>query len=226
MALTLLQAETQVRELERHDVDERVTQAQIRVWLHHEYRELRRWLQDFAPSLYLVCSTEVPIAAGEELQLTSAESTFERLYRVEFKVGDVWRPMERASEVDVNNHVAGRYTFREEAGCLKFGPDDLFAGTVRVKYYGTPPTLEEDDDVFNIPVALETPLIVRTCGWLGWRDGEGVETLELAYAKADVMLYGVGGTAARPRPGSAAALFKQRHGVHPQSSGLRRVLGY
>jgi len=226
VSLSLAQAETQVREFTRHDEDTRVTQAQIRVWLHHEYRLLRSWLQDFAPSLYLVCSDEVAIAAGEELQLTSAESTFERLHRVDFLVGEVWRPMERANEVDVNNHVAGRFTFREEGGCLKFGPDDLFSGTVRVKYWGTPPTLEDDDDVFNLPFIMELPLIVRTCGWTYKRDFGDDTAIKAAYAEADLMLYGVGGSATNPLPGSVAHIMKQRHGTHRQSSGLRRVMGY
>lgn len=226
MALTLIQAETQVREFTRHDTDTRLTETQVRAWLHHEYRVLRSWLQDFAPSLYLVCSSEVTIAAGEELQLSSAESTFERLHRVEYKVDDVWRPMERANEVDVSNHVAGRFTFREEGGCLHFGPDDLFSGTVRVKYYGTPPTLSADDDIFNIPVSLELPLVVRTCGWVLKRDEGDDAAIRAAYAEADLMLYGVGGTAANPMPGSVAHIMKKRHGVHPQSSGLRRVMGY
>ena len=70
MSLTLLQAETEVRALTRHDSDTvRVTQTLIRVWLHHEYRALRTWLQDVAPELYNTVSGAITLAeAASELR--------------------------------------------------------------------------------------------------------------------------------------------------------------
>lgn len=223
MAHTLSQARTEVRELTRHDSDTRVTDTQINRWLNHEYRCLRTWLQDIAPELYNVVSGAISLAAGDEIQLTSALATFERLRRVEWDVGDGdWRPLERASDVAPNEHSSGRRTFRVEGDRLRFGPDDLFEGDVRVTYWITPATLTGSSE-FLLPEIIFHALILRTCGWVGIRDGDALQSRKEFQALADELLYGEGGDAARPKPGSAAATLGKQTGAHPQSSGLRRV---
>jgi hypothetical protein len=226
VSLTLLQAETEVRILTRHESDTvRVSQSVIRTWLHHEYRALRSWLQDVAPQLYLQVSGAITIAEGDEIQLTSALVTFERMMAVEYDAGDDdWREMERSSPLAPNRSAAMAPLFRVEGNRLRFGPDDIFSGDVRVKYWITPATLSTDGALFEIPVQLEHPLILRACGWVATKDSKDNATSKKDFdAMADVLLYGKDGNQDAPKPGSAMAVLKGQTGIHPHSQGLRRV---
>lgn len=213
MALTLSAAETQVRDLTRHDVDTRLSQAQAWRWLNHEYAQLRTWLQDVAPEFYNVVSGSIALAEGDEIQLTSALVTFERLRRVEYDAGsENWRPMELGSPVDPNRHGSRGPTFRVEGNRLRFGPDNRFSGDVRVVYWVTPPALAAGGSAFEIPVQLEHPLILRACGWVGVRDSKDQARSKKEFRDdADELLKEV------------VPLLGRQNGQHAANAGLRRV---
>lgn len=215
MALTLAQAETNARTNTRHDSDTRFSSTQWKVWAHDEYRRLRTWLRDeeVAPGFGLLTSSNQTIAEGGTLTLSAVSATFEGVHLVEWDAGDGdFRPMERASSVERNAHATGRFTFREENGVLKFGPDDTFSGTVRVLYHNTPADLTTD--AFVLPVSCEMPLVMRTCGWIALRDGEGAAGKKAWDDAAAALL------------DEALPTLRARHGIHPRRAGLQIVLGY
>ncbi len=217
MALTLAQAETNARTNTRHDSDTRFSSTQWKVWAHDEYRRLRSWLrgQEVAPEFGLLTSTNQTLAEGGTLTLSAVSATLEGVHLVEWDVGDGdFRPMERASSVERNAHVTGRFTFREENGVLKFGPDDMFSGTVRVLYHNTPADLASGSDPFVLPVQCEVPLVMRTCGWIALRDGEGAPGKKAWDDAAAVLL------------DEALPTLRARHGIHPRRAGLQIVMGY
>lgn len=221
MALTLLQAETNARTLTRHDADTRFSPAQWRVWAHEEYRKLRTWLRQpsVAPELYLLTSTDQAVAEGGTVALSTVSATLEAVHLVEWDAGQgEFRAMERADSVQRQGHKTGRYTFRVENGVIKFGPDSSFSGSVRVLYHATPATLTTDSDpvtgTFAIPVQLEQPLILRTCGWIAIRDGEGAAGKKAWDDAADAAIK------------EALPLLKAQHGIHPRRGGLHQVMGY
>jgi hypothetical protein len=216
VALTLLQAETNARTLTRHDSDTRFSQAQWRIWAHEEYRKLRTWLQGVAPELYLLTSSDQPVAEGGTVTLATVSATLERIHVVEWDAGGSgeFRSFERADSVSPSSHKSGRFTFRVENGVVKFGPDGHFEGTVRVKYWGTPATLTNDVALFELPTPLEQPLILRTCGWIAIRDGEGAPGKKAWDDAADTSLK------------EALPALKAQHGAHPRRAGLQLVLGY
>jgi hypothetical protein len=220
MALLLSAAEAEVRALTRHDSDlVRLTPALVLTFLNREYRKLRTWLQGVAPQLYLYTSAERDVAPPDDIALGSTALNFENIYRVERKYdGDgsagCWRSVDRASDEEPNRHAGGVVTWREEAKCLKFGPDDAYQGTYRVLYHVTPANLVEPGDQFQIPVVLEGPLIFRVCGLVALRDGDGPrakkEFDEMSAAALD----------------EARAMLVGRHGVHGQHAGMQEIIGY
>lgn len=215
MSLTLAQAETNARTLTRHDSDTRFSSTQWKVWAHDEYRRLRSWLrqEEVAPEFALLTSSNQTIAEGGTLTLSAVSATFEGVHLVEWDVGDGdFRPMERASSVERNVHISGRPTFREENGVLKFGPDDTFGGIVRVLYHNTPADLTTD--AFVLPVQCEQPLVMRTCGWIAIRDGEGAGGKKAWDDAAQALL------------DEALPTLRARHGIHPRRAGLQIVMGY
>jgi hypothetical protein len=216
VALRLDDAETQVRKRSRHQGDTvRLTQVSLRIDLHIAYRQLRSWLQEPAPELYLLTSSTLPVTAGAAVTLATVSATHERTYRVDRMLSDSsWRSMERADPLTPNAHQLGTYTFREEGGSIVFGPDGTFAGSVRVLYYATPATLTADADLFAVPVQLEQPLIFLTCALVALDDGDGASGAKGWTDMADALLK------------LAAPQLRRRHGIHPQNAGLRKVRGY
>lgn len=218
MALRLDDAETAVRALTRHTGDTtRLTQVQARIYLHFVYRELRTWLRQLtvAPQLYLLRSSDQVVAAGGTVTLATVSASLESPFRVERKITDgSYRPMLSADEGDPNNHQAGGYTWREEGGLLRFGPDDFFEGTVRVLYHDTPATISTDAATFAVPVELEVPLQLKTCGYVALQDSEGAEAKASWDSTAQALM------------DAAVPGLRKRRGVHQQAAGLRAVMGY
>lgn len=215
--LTLEEGEDQVRVLTRHVGDTtRLPQTHLRVHLNAAYRQRRRWLRAGEdppnPELYLLVSPELEVAQDDDIQLTSVSVDFEAIFRVDFKVDDDhWRPVELADSIDYNQHVVGGPTYRREGDYLFIGPDVRDTYTIRVLYYENPPALDEDDDVFAIPEALERPLIYEACAFVAVADQD--DPAGFIALRDDAL------REARP------ALLKST-GRHPQRAGLRKVMGY
>lgn len=214
MALTLASAEDQVRAFTRHTGDTtRLTQPNLRIYLNTVYRQLRSWLRDKAPRYYLLTSTDQVVAAGGTVTLTTVSSTIEAPHRVDWKLSDgTYRPMEAADQLDPNTNQTGLYTWREEGGVLKFGPDALFAGTVRVLYHNTVADISSGS--FEVPTQLDLPLVWMACGLVALADGDGSSAKDSWDKLAEDQL-----------KKSLPQLLKA-HGVHTQNSGLRVVMGY
>ncbi len=215
MSLTLVQGRSDVRVYTRHVNDAvRLTDPILNGLLNETYRELRTWLQDVAPSLYLAVSGNIPIpdvTTGQEIHLTSDAYRFERLYLVEQLLNERWVEVERARTTGYNSHITGRVTFREEGSCLILGPDDSVEGTFRVKFHYTPAVLTEDDSLFKLPESLLPVLKYQTAAKVAVIDGDSPKDWQdLAKVALEA--------AERPLRG--------RNGAHPKRPGLRRVMGY
>lgn len=216
MALTLEQAEDDVREQTAHRDDiVRLDETQLRRHLNREYRKLRSWLIDVAPQLYIVTSGDISLPdvdTGQEVHLSSDAFAFEKIHRVDQLDDDgKWREVEMAHPSAYNDHQTGGVTWREEGGCLIFGPDDEVEGTFRVLFHATPAVLTTVDATFKIPHQLEDALIWRACMKVSVADGDSYkEFRELADKEL----------------ADAEPMLRKRYGVHVQRAGLRHVLPY
>lgn len=214
--LTLAQAEEQVRILTRHVGDTtRLTQTALRLHLNAAYRQRRRWLRSGGdppnPELYLLITDEIDVAQDDDVQLSSVSHDFEAIFRVDFKVGESWVPVELADPLDYNQHATGRPTYRREGDFLFFGPDERDTLTVRILYYENPEDLDEDDDPFEVPEALERPVIYEACAFVAVADQDD--------PKGHMQL--LSGALAE-----AKAALQSSTGRAPPRSGLRKVMGY
>jgi hypothetical protein len=225
VALTLQQAEDEVRAKTRHQSDTvRLTQAVLRAKLNRVYRELRSWLADKVPthpSNAIATSGLITLPdddGGLEVSLRSDSYAYDKLFLVEWRsrqTPDVWVPVDPATLPDRNQNAGCPYTFREEGGCLVFGPDWLGSdGTpvvFRVKFFQVPPVLTETDATFKIPVQLERPLLYRVSAEVAEDDGNDPQDFD---GKATKLL------------AEAEIALKGRKGRHSPQAGLIRRRGY
>lgn len=226
--LTLAQARTAVRAKTRHLSDTvRLTDELLDLVLNQVYRELRAWLAGAAPthpSNRIVTSGHItipdPTTGALEIELRSDTFAYSKLFLVEYRhceTPEVWLPADPASMPDRNQAAGSPYTYREESGCLYFGPDWIGNNTdpvvFRVKFFETPPVLTEVDATFKIPVELERVFIYRAAAEMYENDGD----LNLAAPldkKATELL------------DKAEKVLKNRKGVHARQGGLVRRRGY
>jgi hypothetical protein len=212
VALTLAQGRSKVRSRTRHVNDTtRLTVADLDSYLNDAHRQLRRWLRKYAPALYLLRSDEIEVGVADIIELTSVSADFEAIYKVEYLVGESWRPVEPADPIDYNQHQAGGPTYRREGDYLYIGPDVRDSYTVRALYYENPATIADPDEAFAVPECLERALEYDACSQVAAADQDD-PALWLQLKDAEL-------TAAIPalRTGS---------GSQQQRAGLRSVMGY
>ncbi len=218
--LDLEGAEGQVRAFTRHVGDvTRLTQPNVFLFLNIAYRQLRTWLQGEAPELYLLTSSDLPVAAGGTVSQSDISPSFEKTFRVDQRLDDGrYRPLEWASMADPNVHCVSGQTVREENGIFRFGSDADFSGVVRVLYYDTPADIAEEDNPdeerFLVPPCLELPLVFLACGLVALGDGDGA-----AGKKGWDDLAGALMKEAGPQ-------LRARKGVHQERAGLQLIQGY
>lgn len=215
MSLTLAQGRNDVRVYTRHVGDTvRLTTEALDGFLNETYRELRTWLQDVAPPLYLAESGSIAIpdaTTGQEIILSSDLYTFERLFLVEQLLGDFWIEVERARDTGYNSHITGRVTFRQEGTRVVLGPDDSVEGTFRIKFHYTPAVLTEVDSLFKLPEILLPTLKYLTAAKVAIADGDSAkEWLDLADRSQK----------------TAEKSLRNIYGANKKRPGLRRRLGY
>lgn len=213
MALTLANGEALLRSLTKHTTDTtRLPQADAWLYLNNACRQVRTWLRGAAPKYFMLTSADQVVVAGGTVTLASISSAMEAPWRVDYKLtdGSGYRPMEAADALDPNTHQAPAYTWREENGVLRFGPDSLFEGTVRVLYHDAVADISSGS--FAIPVQCELPMVYRACGLVALADQDGAAAKQSWDAMADADL--------------AKALPSLRKNAHQQAAGLRRVMGY
>lgn len=220
MALTLGQAETEVRALTRHELDTRVTSPQIVSWLNRVYRGLRAELQGIAPELYVTTSDEITFEddeAGNEIVLSDANVNFDHILRVERRApGDTrFFGIQGGSPISPNETVHGRVSFVIEHKCLKLSaPGGRTGGTYRVVSYVVPMQLSDANAYFQLPSQLELPLLYRTVGLVHLRDGDGPRAKKEWDDLADAEIERV------------TPALEAQGGIHPVTAGVGRVMGY
>lgn len=215
MSLTLAQGRNDVRVLTRHVGDTvRLTVDTLDTFLNETYRELRTWLMDIAPSLYLAESGEIAIpdaTTGQEIILSSDLYTFERLYLIERLHGERWVEVERARTTGYNSHATGLVTFRQEGTRVILAPDGEVEGTFRIKFHYTPAVLTDVDALFKLPEILLPVLKYRTCVKVAIADGDSPKDW-IGLAQDSLT--------------SAERALRGTYGAIPKRPGLRRRLGY
>jgi hypothetical protein len=219
MAITLSTFGSRVRTLTRHsdssgNPDARLSQTALEGFGYDTYKELRTWLQQVAPKQYIATVSGLVVAVAEPwIDLDGGTYTFEHLVRVDKLWDDIYRPVDGASSVSPNEHFTGRITVRQEGCRLIFGPDDCpdIAGTYRVLYHYTPAQLVNPGDCFDIPAALDSALVYKTCGLVLLADGDNpAKFFDLATAELE----------------KARTSLKHGRGHIPQRGGLQRRMGY
>lgn len=220
MALTLLQAETEVRTATKHTGDTiRATSTRIQGILNRTYRRMRSKLIDIAPELYLAVSGNIIIPdtnGDQEIELNSSTFAFERIHKVERLIGTAtsnprWVECEHASRLSYNYHQFGEPTWREEGGCLIFGPDGLVDDTFRVLFHFTPPALTDPDSTFKIPQQLEDAFLAEASSVVVRDDGDD----PIPFLKESERIWK-----------EVTPTLRKRYGVHPNRAGLRRKMWY
>ena len=211
--MTLSEARSKVRTRTRHVNDtQRLTDAKLDEILNAKHRELRTELQGIYPSFNLTAGPELTVPTGDTLSTGGAE----RVYRVERKIEDQWRPVPMAETVDPERHNYGLVAWEERGGCIVLHPEGEVSsaehGTFRVIYYPETVDLSDVGHTFTIPTMVEEVLIYRASAEVVSDDGDEKKA---AYFddKAEKALE-------RVRPALEA-----RYGVH-SIEGLREVYGY
>lgn len=215
MALTLAQGRDRAKALTRHRTDTRIDDDDWDTHLNEAYRQVRSWLADEVPSLYVVTSPSIAVTDAEpEIALDSASYNFRNVWRVERLYEDQWRPISRASDVSPNQAIHGDYTFRVEHLCLVIGPDYAdVSGTYRVLFHTVPAVLSDENSYFQVPQSLEQPLIWLACSLSAIQDFGPTHANVKAFrdlADADLA--------------KALPALKRRHGLHARDAGPRRKM--
>lgn len=225
-------AENLVRIRTQHVNDTtRLTQPNLQLLLNKQHKELRTFLQQWAPSLYLHTTGNLVLAAGDTIALTSATAPFERVWRVEtrnfstasggsFDPGR-WIPIEPGNQVEPGAHGAAIITWEERNGEVILHPEGEVGGTFRVLYHWTPSDLALAADLFQIPAVLDRALITLTAMEV-YDAFRNYKERDAQRARADRELYG---SQDGSDPGAIAVLAEQ-YGAHSESAGLRQVQGY
>lgn len=220
MALTLSDAITQVRYLTRHDVDTRVTDAQITQFLNSAYKQVRTRLAVEVPSLYLITSSSLALADGDIISLTGSGIIFENIFRVERRDEQSnWRPVQRSNDEDPNYSLHGKISFRLEGDYMMFAPDwSDTSGVYRVLYHKSPTALVHPTDAavaFEVPAPLEQALVYMACGLVAMRDApNGPEEKKNWDGQYE------------DEWKRASPALRRRHGLHRVQSGLVRIMGH
>jgi hypothetical protein len=163
--LTRAEARTAIRAATDQEAsDETAAQVlgtQLNTWLDLEHKLFRRELSQAVPSLYTATGSEhTPNATTGALTMPS---DYERLVRVELKVGANWYPVDVASD-GLSPHL-GDLCVREEGGTLYLAPVTTAAAyTVRIVYVQSPGALSADsgaNGVLLVPEGCEDIICAR-----------------------------------------------------------------
>lgn len=128
-------AVTAVRSATAHDNDEQVSDSMIEEELDQEYRNLRRFISQFAPSIYQ--TTALFTLVSPTATITKPDD-FERLVRMEFQFSQgCWEPLamrptlaqSQGIVVDVSGSYQLTYVTRPEDGYTEY---DLPEGANRI----------------------------------------------------------------------------------------------
>lgn len=163
--MTRAEARTAIRAATDQEAsDETAAQVlgtQLNTWIDLEHKQLRRELSQIVPSLYTaVGSEQTPNATTGALTMPS---DYERLVRVEIKIGSTWYPVEEASD-GLSPHLR-ELCVREEGSTLFLAPVATATSyTVRIVYVQSVATLSADSGtggVLLVPDGCEDIILAR-----------------------------------------------------------------
>jgi hypothetical protein len=215
VALTLAQGRDRAKAATRHRVDTRITNDDWDAYLNQACRQVRNWLSEKVPSLYLATSTSIVVTDDDpEIALESSSYNFGNVWRVERLYDDRWRPISRAGETSPNESIHGDFNFRVEHLCLVIGPDTVdVSGTYRVLYHPIPAVVSEGTSYLQVPALAELPVLHLACSLSAIQDFGP----DHAHVKAFRDL-------AKEDFADGLPALQRRHGLHERDAGPRRKM--
>lgn len=221
MSVSISQGEALVRKRTRHlsADDVRATTADIRGELNRAYRTLRLKLSRRVPQLYIKTSDDLELPEGEENTIELDETdcgNVSNIWRVDRFCSSpspgIWRPLDRADEIDPSQTPSGNINFYRKGRCLVLGPDSYTGGTYRVLFHVVPNELTGTDpnELFLLPDELDDPLVLLASAPILLNDGDlsDAEKLEaMSEKKFDAAVFEL----------------RQQYGLHQKRAGLRMV---
>lgn len=221
MSVSLSQGEALVRKRTRHlsASDPRAATTDIRGELNSAYRKLRLKLSRKVPQLYAKTSGDLVLPDGEEntIELDETEcGNVSNVWRVdrffEAPSPGIWRPIDRADELDPSQTASGNVNFYRKGRCIVLGPDTCTGGTYRVVFHVVPNELDGSDpnELFLLPDELDEPLVLLASSVILLNDGDFGDSEKLE---------------ARSNKGfdEAVVELRDQYGLHQKRAGLRMV---
>lgn len=137
-----------------HDADDQVSAAQYLALVSDEYRLVRRWLCNHAPSLCEYTATAIAVTGTSIVKATSL-TDFEKVVLVSRLSGSIYAPIGIASRAEMLTPGTG-----------------AVAGTYEVAYLKGAPASITTSTAIDLPAGLEVVLQERCCAWVRQRMGE------------------------------------------------------
>jgi hypothetical protein len=220
LALTLGEGRDRAQALTRHRTDTRIDSDDWDTHLNEAAREIRLWLEEKVPSLYLVTTDAIelddddPEISLDTIEVRGTAYNFSNLYRVERLYNETeWRPVRRADAFSPNTPSHGDYVFRVEHLCLIFGPDYVdVSGSYRFTFHPRPSLVTDENAYFQIPAGLDQTLIYLACSLSVIQDHGPTHEHVAAFRKL-----------AQEDFDKALPSLKKRHGIHTRDHGARKV---
>jgi len=142
---------TNVKSGTLHDSDDQVSPAQYLALVSDEYRLLRRWLCNHAPSLCEYTATAIAVT-GTSITKSSTLTDFEKVVLVSRLEGSTYYPISTASRA-----------------LMITPPTGGVAGTYEVAYLKGAPASITTSTAIDLPSGLEVVLQERCCAWVRQR---------------------------------------------------------
>ena len=197
---------TKVRAGTLHDADTQVTDDQLTTVIADEYRRVRRWLCDHAPTLTSAVSGSLTVAAGASSIAKTSLTSYEKLIRIERQEGGDWIPIGVADPLMAS--LPTTLVCEETPTTFELTPTAMAPGVYRVKYRQGAAASITTATTLDLPAGLEDVVIERSCAWVRQRHNE-MDHIAYHEKRADRALE------------DAARNLKGRYGAMGQP-GLRR----
>jgi hypothetical protein len=162
---------TKIRAGTLHDADDQVAwDTQLLSVVADEYRRVRRWLCDHAPTLTSAVSGSLTVAAGASSIAKSSLSSYEKLIRIERQDGGTWAPIAVADPLMAS--LPTTLVCEETPTTFELTPTAMAPGTYRVKYRQGAPSSITTSTSLDLPGGLEDVVVERSCAWVRQRHNE------------------------------------------------------
>jgi len=171
---------TNVKSDTLHDADDQLSAAQYLAIVSDEYRILRRWLCNHAPSLCEYTATAIAVT-GSSITKSSSLTDFEKVVLVSRLTGSIYYPISTAPRNEMITPTAGSVAGTYEVAYLKGAAASITTSTT-----------------IDLPAGLDVVLLdrccARVCRRMGDRDpGQYSKRAEALLAESAGLLKGRGG---------------------------------